>query len=102
MIRCKTWGVSNRHSTVGMPQYLLGGCGSVHVQHCHVVILWFQRIITDESVSKPADETTGSGDDLVDAANRLQSSLNETDVAQGQFSVLRSREKADHHVLLIS
>ncbi|XP_056022965.1 ubiquitin-like modifier-activating enzyme 6 isoform X2 [Ostrea edulis] len=41
-----------------------------------------KRIITDESVSKPADETTGSGDDLVDAANRLQSSLNETDVAQ--------------------
>lgn len=39
-----------------------------------------KRILTDESVSKPMDDTTGSGDDLLDAANRLQASLNEDKV----------------------
>uniref|UniRef100_A0A8W8HLJ0 Ubiquitin-activating enzyme SCCH domain-containing protein n=1 Tax=Magallana gigas TaxID=29159 RepID=A0A8W8HLJ0_MAGGI len=39
-----------------------------------------QRILTDESVSKPMDNTTGSGDDLLDASNRLQGSLNEDKV----------------------
>lgn len=40
--------------------------------------------MTDESVSKPMDDTTGSGDDLLDSANRLQISLNEDKVTQGQ------------------
>lgn len=40
--------------------------------------------MTDESVSKPMDDTTGSGDDLLDSANRLQASLNEDKVTQGQ------------------
>lgn len=31
------------------------------------------------------DDTTGSGDDLLDAANRLQVSLNEDKVTHGQF-----------------
>lgn len=30
------------------------------------------------------DDTTGSGDDLLDSANRLQASLNEDKVTQGQ------------------
>lgn len=41
-----------------------------------------KRIVTDESVSKPMDDTTGSGDDLLDSANRLQISLNEDKVTQ--------------------
>lgn len=41
-----------------------------------------KRIVTDESVSKPMDDTTGSGDDLLDSANRLQASLNEDKVTQ--------------------
>lgn len=38
------------------------------------------------------DDTTGSGDDLLDAANRLQASLNEDKVTHGQF-VYMSHEK---------
>nr|XP_022335086.1 ubiquitin-like modifier-activating enzyme 6 [Crassostrea virginica] len=41
-----------------------------------------KRVVTDESVSKPAEDTTGSGDDLLDAANRLQASVSGDKVNQ--------------------
>ncbi|XP_062608943.1 ubiquitin-like modifier-activating enzyme 6 [Saccostrea cucullata] len=40
-----------------------------------------KKIVTDESASKPM-EATGSGDDLLDAANRLQSTLSGADITQ--------------------
>lgn len=39
------------------------------------------------------DDTTGSGDDLLDAANRLQASLNEDKVTHGQFVSMSLDEK---------
>lgn len=39
------------------------------------------------------DDTTGSGDDLLDAANRLQVSLNEDKVTHGQFVSMSLDEK---------
>lgn len=39
------------------------------------------------------DDTTGSGDDLLDAANRLQASLNEDMVTHGQFVSMSLDEK---------
>lgn len=41
------------------------------------------------------DDTTGSGDDLLDAANRLQASLNEDKVTHGQF-VSMSLDESKH------